>query len=544
MDRPFEQIRAAPHPDDRVRTVYVQFTGLKRVTPQVLVAECGALRHARTLGEVDYALRHSMERLEELGLFKSVHPEVTLSPRGDVDIEFFAEERKRQFTVGGNVDKLGELTADVKLEQPALLGGPLSVTASASSTVNQAHEFLLKFSTPRIGVRRCSSSFEVARTGTEETVASSFGERTTHATWRCASPGGGHSVAVQAALRDVMPGGGKGWFPSVEIQQARLCSVKTSVSYSFAWSRHFATVLAPWTLSGGVRGAAGAAPAVGNGNADIGDGEVFGAGTSVRGGVEAAGVGGDAKFLRGEATAGLFCMLPGKGFRCGFAASCGALLPTDGRPTCLQDRFFVGGASGSTLMLKGFGHRGIGPAGARSLRKEAPHEASSDAAEASDRPAVEAIRPADALGGDAMLNANFSVSAPLPFNFSFGGIGDTFARASAGVTTNAGGEGAGEGTSGDGRVGDSSGNQSSGGSSPAHFVAVLGVGTLAPRANVGVPTLWRDLRQGLRASAAVGVGMPLGGGTLEMTFAVPFWAQRYDMRQRLQLGLRLNVETG
>ena len=64
--------------------------------------------------------------------------------------------------------------------------------------------------------------------------------------------------------------------------------------------------------------------------------------------VEAAGPPGDTSFLRGQVQAEVAKALPGlwplQGFLAGMA---GVLLPLDRKPSCLQDRFFLGGASGS-----------------------------------------------------------------------------------------------------------------------------------------------------------------------------------------------------
>merc|ERR1712096_311198 len=110
-------------------------------------------------------------------------------------------------------------------------------------------------------------------------------------------------------------------------------------------------------------------------------------------------------------------------------------------------------------------------------------------------------RGTDALGGDVMLNAFTSLSAPLPASLVAGPAGD-------GVG---------------GRV-----------------FGFLNVGSLVSQYLGDVHTLKRDVSSGMRASVGMGVGVPMAGlGTLELTFSKTFWAQRHDERQWWQVGLRM-----
>lgn len=295
----------------------------------------------------------------------------------------------------------------------------------------------------------------MARSSSDESEASSYNERVTHTVMKIAEPTGTHTFFAEAAMRDLFPATGGLRFPSLEIQQARLSSIKTSFKYNFAWAANFAPLLAR------------------RGN---------GASVSARGGVECAGLLGDAHFIRGEAQIGASCGLPWQ-LLWHATGSCGLLLPTDGRPSCFQDRFFLGGASGSAAtVLKGFAHRGVGQVGASRLRDEK-------------KPAK---RLTDSLGGDAMFNVFTAVSGPVVIPY-----------------------GDGEAVNGRG-------------------FAFLGIGALAPSSYVGA----RGLLRGARSSASVGLGFgfPLAGlGTLEITVANPIWQQSHDVCQRWQLGLRLDV---
>uniref|UniRef100_A0A7S1MCB8 Bacterial surface antigen (D15) domain-containing protein n=1 Tax=Alexandrium catenella TaxID=2925 RepID=A0A7S1MCB8_ALECA len=441
-------------PNEPVNVVYVGFKGLKRVSPHSLIVECRALGNARTLGGVSRALQDAQGRLTQLNLFKSLRADVSLEHTGVVDVSFVVEERGRECTVSANVDKKGEVSCDLRLTQPALLGGPLSAMGSIGSTASQAHEFLLRLSTPRFLGRRAAWSFDLARSSSDEREASSYSERVTHAVMKLSDSAGVHSVFAEAAIRDLYPATDAPRLASAEVQQAQLRSVKTSLRYTFLWSSQWLRAAAP------------------------------GLGASLRNDFEVAGLLGDVRFVRNEASASACLPLPWN-LLWHLSGSCGAIFPTGGRPTCLQDRFFLGGASGSSTVFKGFAHRGLGPVGLCKVRD----------------PEKPAKHLTDALGSDCMCNAFAAVSAPVLIP-----------------------------------------QGPSGGVIEGRAFGFLGFGALAPRPCTGAAALLRSLQEGARASVGLGVGMPLAGmGNLELTFAHPFWAHRHDIRQQWQLGLRLEM---
>jgi len=443
--------------DQEIDSVYVQFQGLKRVSPHCLIRECLAFRHARTLGDVQVALEDAYARLNELNLLKSLRADVSIEHNGVVDITFITEEKKRLLTMSGHVDKKGEMSADVRMEQPALLGGPLSLSGSAGSTMSQARNFLLQLSTPRFLGRRYTWNFDVARSSSDEKSASSYSECQTSAAMKLADADGTHTVALEAALRDIHPASSGSRFPSLEIQMSRLSSVKTSVKYSFAqmWQTHH--------IPGGL--------------------------FSLRSDFEAAGLAGDVRFLRGETFAHAIVPLPWN-LRWASLWSCGLLRPLDTCQSCLQDRFFLGGATGSTAIFKGFADRGIGPSGICQLRN-------------TDRsPGQHKGRGTDALGGDVMMNAFSAISLPVM------------------LPSRAVGEGV-----------------------QVHVFGFAGMGSIAARSHGGLRTLTQNLRDGSRASAGVGLAIPFAGmGSLEFTFAQPMWIDKHDQCQRWQVGLRMDFK--
>lgn len=456
---------ASPADSAEVSSIQVRFEGLKRVSPHALIVECGSLQSARTLEELKAAVRDAHDRIEELKLFKSLRADASVGQNGAVEVTFIAEERTRQFSVSGNVDKRGEMSADVKMEQPALLGGPLSATGSCGSTMSQAREFLFRLSTPRIFGHRWTWSLDAAKSVLDERQASSYRENSSKVITKITDPTEAHSVSLEAALRDILPAAASGSrLPSLEVLQSRLRSVKTSANYSFVTSKEHPTGLEAFGFS----------PAFQSSFA-----------TRLRTDLEVAGFPGDARFVRGEAHAGVTCSLPWdmEGY---LASGCGLLLPAGSGASCLQDRFFLGGASGcSTSVLKGFAHRGIGPVGDCAARGKKSFD-----------------RSCDALGGEAMLSTFAAVSAPLVVPHYQPGLG----------------------------VG-------------ARVFGFCGIGSLVDRSRVAPQALLKGFGSGLRASIGVGASLPLaGGGSLELTFACPLRNQKSDVLQMRQLGLRIDVQ--
>ncbi|CAK0852608.1 unnamed protein product [Prorocentrum cordatum] len=434
------------------RCVHVSFQGLQRVSPRALLCECGVFRQVQNLGHLQFALQEVQARFEELGVFKSMRANVSLRSEGHVRVAFAAEERRRELSVSTNVDRRGEVSVDARAVQPAVFGGPACLTGSVGTNASQAREFFVGLSTPRLLGLRCSGALNFARSTADETQASSYREHVTHCVLRAASLSGTHTLAVEAALRELEPVAGKHRLPSVEVLRQPLSSAKTSLKYSLALGR--------------------------------GDG-----GARLRADLEAAVLPGDARFLRGGAQASASGALPlGLAWRA--VGACGLLCPLGGRPSCIQDRFFLGGASGSASVVKGFGHHGAGPAGLC-------RPAGGDGAQAES-----GGRLADALGGDVMLNAYAALSAPLPA-LQAGDAGAVHGRA---------------------------------------FV-FAGLGSLcSPPAGGLRAGLAGGLRAGARASVGVGVAVPMPGmGSLEATLAQPVWAQQHDVQQRWQLGLRVDV---
>jgi len=442
----------------QINSVYVRFKGLKRISPHSLIGECNALAGVRTLGGIEHALNDALVRLHELELLKSVQTELSLDQHGAVTIDLVVEERARECTLSGNVDKKGQMSCDLRVVQPAAFGGTMSAMASVGSTASGAQDFVLRLSTPRFLGQRCLWSLDLARSAVDEREASSYSERVTHTVMKLTDRTGMHSIFAEAALRSLFPADRGLRVPSSEVLQAKLDSVKTSITYTFAWTGATPSIT---TLHGG--------PAC------------------LRGSIEAAGLLGDVNFLRGEAHAGATWRLPWC-LRWHVASWFGLLWPFRQKQSCLQDRFFLGGSSGSSSVFKGFAHRGIGPVGFCETRDAAnpPHQLT------------------DALGGDAMASAYSAVSIPCPIPLSLGGA-----------------------------------------SIDGSLFAFVGLGGLAQH-QLGIKSRTRilqDLRTSIRASVGAGLALPMAGlGSLELTFAQPFKVRHHDIQQRWQLGLRFDVK--
>lgn len=343
---------------------------------------------------------------------------------------------RRRFEVGANVDKEGHACCDVKWVQPEIFGSKASATATLSSTATTAREFSLRLSSP---VWRASGDLEVSRKKREET-ASGYSSICTQGLFRL---GGGLNqlgswrLDADWSLRDLDPKGAPQHYPSMQLQQEQLRSMKTSLKYTT--SRYA---------------------------------EVFSGLLNAKVAMEVAGPPGNVSFLRGEATvkAGVPFNALGRLWQGHLSMGCGLLLPA--ARSCLQDRFHLGGASG-TSSLKGFKERGAEP---RELCAQRTLELK------------ESDRHQDAQGGEAMASLFTAVSTPC------------------------------------------------------HFLRLEGAQLLG---FLGFGVLQRSLHSRgeiVRVSAGCGITLPLGPGSLELTFAQPLRSGAADVLQRWQLGLRLHIE--
>ena len=255
-------------------------------------------------------------------------------------------------------------TATRKWVQPEIFGSKASATATLSSTATTAREFSLRLSSPVW--RAWSGDLEVSRKKREET-ASGYSSICTQGLFRL---GGGLNqlgswrLDADWSLRDLDPKGAPQHYPSMQLQQEQLRSMKTSLKYTT--SRYA---------------------------------ELFSGLLNAKVAMEVAGPPGNVSFLRGEATvkAGVPFNALGRFWQGHLSMGCGLLLPA-GR-SCLQDRFHLGGASG-TSSLKGFKERGAEP---RELCAQRTLELK------------ESDRHQDAQGGEAMASLFTAVSTPCHF---------------------------------------------------------------------------------------------------------------------------------
>lgn len=432
--------------DMPVGNLMVDFSGLKRVSSHSLIVECLGLRNVRDLADVEQAIHMSCLRMEELKLLKTVRAEAEVRPGGPpltVDCTFVVEEKKRATNVSAFADRAGEVSCEVRVEQPALLGGPLSGAVQAKTTMSQTQEFLLHLETPRFLGTRLLWSLDLTKGTRDEVYSSSYCESQIQALTRISDLAGLHSVTCEAALRDLQPTPVPNRFQSFEVQRGRLRSIKTSLQYNLA-------KLWPW---GGFRT-----------------------------GCELAMPPGDVRFFRCDAQAGLELPLP-FGLHWTVSGAIGKLLPLDSRPVCFQDRFFLGGASGSTSIFKGFADRGIGPMGFCEL---------TSAGKRAKRKGQEQ-REVDSLGGTSLVNGFTALSLPLPLPESANFQARAFGFLNAGWLRD---------------------------STRGPWLSGFGAS--------------------MRTSAGVGLSFPLGAmGSLELTYARPLCSSATDVLQPLQLGLRI-----
>eukprot|EP00397_Hematodinium_sp_SG-2012_P040125 GEMP01043915.1.p1 GENE.GEMP01043915.1~~GEMP01043915.1.p1 ORF type:complete len:412 (+),score=89.11 GEMP01043915.1:166-1401(+) len=294
------------------------------VRNKVVRQEYEDVENSTNLAELHQNLQHAQARVQSLGVIKFLRAEVD-AVDDEVHVTVHAKDPTPNYSCGANCNQAGEAAFELKADVPAIFGGNSSLSASTRSPSFKwfrSHESSLRLFTPRFFVlgQYWTASLDMLSAKTDMSQYSSYTEALQSI--NCSLLRGPHAIHIETySLRDLMPS-----LPaaSVAIQSARQRSIKTSVKYSW-------TQIQRWTQK-------------------------------IQ--VEAAGLWGDARFLKGDAVIGRTINLPND-FDISVIAGGGYLFPLDGKETCLQDRFFLGGPSGCANILKGFHFRGAGPVDAR-----------------------------------------------------------------------------------------------------------------------------------------------------------------------------------
>lgn len=447
-------------------SIFIDIQGLQKIKKSVVLGECGDVTKSNTVRELHNSLIDTQNKLLELGVIKSVSPLVDFDGE-NIIVSLRVTEQPPSYSFGANQNRRMEPSFELKAEVPGIAGSCTCLSASTQSPTFKwfnSHESSLRLSTSRfslLGSRWCNASFDMVSAKTDMQKYSSYTEALQAV--NCSLQSGNHSINIETySLRDLIP-----TLPTASsaIQSARQRSIKTSLKYSY--SR-----ITDW----GAR----------------------------RFEVEGAGLWGDVRFLKAEEVLNygpLTVPLPQsitgssepRDIQFSLTAASGLLLPLDGKETCIQDRFFLGGASGCSSVLKGFVFRGAARSDARNGPATGPNAAGDKH---------------DAIGGNAFA----SVMGTASHTARFPGTslqGTVFLFANAGLLGSPG---------------------------------MSEVRNLKPSIQNG-KELCRSVRSSVRSSIGFGIAIPLPAGGhnafVEATAALPFGYSNSDVLQRFQLGLRM-----
>jgi len=306
----------------RFNRVRVNLDGRYKVRPDVVLRECEEVLSSSTMYELEQNLIHTQEKLQSIGVVRSIDATVDASPDGEVCVTITPHDATPNYSLGANCNASGEAAMEMKAEVPCIFGGTTRLSASTRSPSfrwTSAHESSVQLFTPRF-TKTWRASCDVLTAKSDLSTTSSYRETLQAVNWTFSR--GSHEIHVESySLRDLhcsLPSA------SVAIQSVRQRSLKSSLRYTYTRNE-------PW-----IRKIT----------------------------MEAAGLWGDVKFLKLDGLVGRSVDLPNS-FDCSFNAGGGALVQLDGKESCLQDRFFLGGPSGCSQILKGYAFRGAGPSDKR-----------------------------------------------------------------------------------------------------------------------------------------------------------------------------------
>ncbi|CAD7954290.1 unnamed protein product [Amoebophrya sp. A25] len=363
-----------------------------KVDPKFVYDECDHVKLAasRSLPEMHAKIERVQAYINSLGIFKDA---TCVLDKGtgdnDVDLIFHLRPIKPHYSFGANVNGKGQTTAEFNFDVPCIAGTCTSAKCTAKTPtwrILEGYETQASLFTKRLwGVRGLQASLDLNSSVNDMKPYSSYDEMSKSVNLNFGFAG--HNLSVELYnLRNVVLAMGQA---STAMQMSRLRSVKTGSRYTFAHR----------TPSG-----------------------FFGKIST-----EIAGFLGDVNLAKGDV-----CLSKTWSFPCIFSmrgntrpvdmwhftlmGAAGHAAALDGRPLCIQDKFFLGGGNGFVnTICKGFGFRRFGPCAIRSVEG-----------------GTSGANPEyDYLGGDSYGNASVSLARDFPLREGQVGRAFVFAQGAA-----------------------------------------------------------------------------------------------------------------
>lgn len=352
-----------------VENVTIEIEGLRKIDPQCLEPEVAGFQNVTNVLELLQELEATHTRLQSLGVFERSASEVH-SDGGDVRIALKLQEAPVHYSLATNINQLGQATMDAEAFLPSIIGSLHSGRLTASLAGRRSLTYKADWLVPRLpylpNYRGC---IELFRAQNDFSAYSSYFENATGAMVRVARNDGRSLLEWSLALRDLLPCTMGSRKASDSVLHGPLRSLKHALRYSFTKDK--------LTSNGGFPTA----------------------GTVQQAMMELALPGGDVRHLKFEGDLGLARSTNSNDLTVHANISGGVLFPFAGATSRLQDRFYLGGASGCSSAFRGFRFRGIGPA----------HQAHLVT------PSGETSPCFDHLGGDVILNSQLALYYKLPF---------------------------------------------------------------------------------------------------------------------------------
>lgn len=305
-----------------------------RTRPHIIEKELQRIRDAQTLDELKEKLLEAQDALEALNVFEAVQLVIDQSSHADPQsctLQVNCPERRIWHAHAGTYLAGTEAKFEGQFGLTNPLGYAERIDVTMERSTHNSTEYALQFMRPRVFGTSFDSRASLAQHFLDRQQWSSYVENYKGSTFALSTPDGRHSIAYEAAWRAITS---PNRAASLSVRQQCGNHLKSALQYMYQWQR---------------------------GDCDD-PGDPYG-GISFRSTSEVSGVGVESSLLRfvRQHLQGSVSLPTGKGTSLFLQASGGALLPWGNswhsKPTCISDRFFLGGVSS----LRGFHDKQAGP---------------------------------------------------------------------------------------------------------------------------------------------------------------------------------------
>lgn len=474
-----------------VSSIQVEFSGLKQIDPEVVFKDCGSLNDVTTVGGLVSEVSKIQQAFLKTGCFAAVYPQLSWSPHDGVLVHFNVKEARNSFSFGTSVNQSGNVAMEITARAPSLLRRYHSATFDGNITRDKDYEMQACYTVPRAfrtNALAWDAQLQLYNQKIHNMASSSYTEGAMGLRLKVSdAKDARHHITLETASRHLDLASNVDAMASVGVVMSPRQTWKTSFKYSCS---HKKEALSRYLSRLGTLVA------------------------EVQGSTEIAHLNNEAPaFVKSEGQAiTTFTFLRDWSLTCRTAVGGMAGLSAICRPIFrkqqpevvqndnwfnagdfpIQDRFFLGGACGSSSVLNGFATRRVGPVSPRRFWRYPDLKPSTIPLRDGQPPSF------DYLGGTLYSSVHVSLARRLR----------------------------------------SLHNTAVSGLNPSIFV----FGNAGLLGNPSSEFSMRNIKQQVRVAAGLGLSLPVGSmGALELLLCKPLQAAATDTTNTIQLGFRINT---